>query len=136
MEVANPRQLCVVQGVCMNENTRPITVWVHIVVIALLAMTHFLIWFRVYYLELLQTLGQGGGHPIGYFLTENPLLTALSFPLILLPQSWMYGTAGILPYVGNSLLWGVSVDVLATLIWHRAKHSVSARHSRVIPHES
>ena len=133
--MANPRQLYIVQGACMNENSRSINVWVHLVVIALLATTHFLIWFRVYYLELLQTLGQGGGHQIGFFLTENPLLTALSFPLILLPQSWMYGTAGIFPYVGNSLLWGVSVDVFATLIWHRVKVWVSARHSRVLPDE-
>ncbi len=65
----------------------------------------------------------------------SPLYTVLSFPVILLPNAWHTGAAGIALFVVNSLLWGVALDVLVTLIWLGISSLVSRARPAALPKE-
>jgi hypothetical protein len=83
------------------------------------ALIHFLIWLVVLWQEIGHAIaGMWGSRVTGHSdYIPSPLYTALSFPIILLPNDWHTGTAGIALFVVNSLLWGIALDVLLTLIW-------------------
>src|SRR5689334_22234191 len=83
------------------------------------ALIHFLTWLVILWQEIGQAIaGMLGSRVTGHSTYAPSLLySVLSFPVILLPSDWHTGTAGIALFAVNSLLWGVALDVVMTLIW-------------------
>lgn len=101
------------------------------------ALIHFLIWLVVLWQEI--------GHAIAGMwesrltgsadYAPSALYTVLSFPAILLPSDWHRGTAGIALFVLNSLLWGIALDVVLTLIWYGISFLILRRRLAAQPKE-
>jgi hypothetical protein len=91
----------------------------HIYAISFLALAHFLTWIVVLYQEIGRAIGSMWASRVtGHSdYGPSPLYTVFSFPVILLPDSWLVGLPGITLAVVNSFLWGIALDALFSLIW-------------------